>query len=213
MKSSSSGRKVRKGSRDYFTKTTAYLLILLAITISVVFIAINPVTALVHKVEEHLAMQSRDIVLDDSAYAPNSVENADDLKIDYGDKIAVISSGDFALNCSVYYGSNRISMKNGAGFHTESDMPESGTSFILGYAESCFSSLEYCEKGDIITLTTNYGEYNYRVNDIKYIDSNAVAYEKAEGDRLVLCALTSDFSEHSGENLYIFADMAEGGAY
>lgn len=209
---SSSPHKIRRGSKDYFTKTIAYLIILLAITISVVIATINPVTSLVHRVEEHYAIQSRDIVLDDSTYAPNTAQNAADVNVSYGDKIANITSDDFALNCSVYYGSNRITMKNGAGLHTDSDMPLNGTSLILGYAESCFSSLEYCEKGDVITLTTNYGEYNYRVNDIKYIDSNATAYKKAEGNKLVLCALTSDFSQHSGENLYIFADMTEKGA-
>lgn len=207
--SSSKARKFRRGSKDYFTKTTAYLIILLAITISVVFFAINPVTSLVHRVEEHFAIQSRDIVLNDSAYAPNTAENAAAVNAGYGDKIANITSDDFALNCSVYYGSNRITMKTGAGLNTDSDMPSNGTSLILGYAESCFSSLEYCEKGDVITLTTNYGEYNYRVNDIKYIDSSSAAYKKAEGDRLVLCALTSDFSQHSGENLYIFADIID----
>lgn len=209
---SSSPHKIRRGSKDYFTKTIVYLIILLAITISVVFIAINPVTSLVHRVEEHFAVQSRDIVLNDSAYAPNTAENAAAVNAKYGDKIANITSDDFALNCSVYYGSNRITMKTGAGLHTDSDMPSDGTSLILGYAESCFSSLEYCEKGDVITITTNYGEYNYRVNDIKYVDSNATAYKKAEGNKLVLCALTSDFSQHRGENLYIFADMIEGEA-
>lgn len=205
--------KARSGYKDYFVKTACYLAILLSFTIAVIFFAINPVTSLVHGIENQFSRQVRDVKLDDSTYAPGSLESADGMSIDYGDKIAVITSDDFSLNCSVYYGSNRITMSNGSGFHAKSDMIGGGTSMISGYLQTCFSGLEHCEKGDIITLTTNYGVYSYRVNEVKYIEDGKTAFDKTDSNRLVLRALTSDFSQHSGESLYVFADMTEREAY
>lgn len=206
MSDSSKGHS-RSVVREYIVKILCYLIILLAITILTAFIAIKPVTELVHKVEAHVSMEDRDIVLNDASYNPLSTDSADSLKINHGDKIANISSDDFGLNCSVYYGSNRISFGSGAGFYVKSDLfGKGGTSFVTGSAERYFSSLAYAAEGDVITVVTNYGEYHYRVKNIEYVDNGSKSDYSTDSETLVLCALTSDFSEHSGKTLYVYAD-------
>lgn len=206
MSDSSKGHS-RSAVREYILKILCYLIILLAITILTAFIAIKPVTGLVHKVEAYVSAEDRDIVLNDNSYTPLSIESTDGLKINLGDKIASISSDDFNLNCSVYYGSNRISFGEGAGFYVKSDLfGQGGTSFVTGSAEKYFSALTFAAVDDVITVVTNYGEYNYRVKDIEYVDSNKNSDYSTDRETLVLCALTSDFSEHSGKTLYVYAE-------
>lgn len=205
MSDSSKGHS-RSPVREYVFKILCYLIILLAITILTAFIAIKPVTEIVHKVESYVSAEDRDIVLNDNSYNPLSADSAEGLKINHGDKIANISSDDFNLNCSVYYGSNRISFCEGAGFYVKSDLfGQGGTSFVTGSAEKYFSALAFAAVDDVVTVVTNYGEYNYRIKDIEYIDSNQKSDYSTDGETLVLCALTSDFSEHSGKTLYVYA--------
>ena len=204
------GRK--GGIAQYFIKTLCYLLILLAVTVATVFITINPVTQLVHKIEDRFPMGVNDIQLNDMAYQPLSVDSVDSMAYSYGDKLAVISSDDFGLNCPVYYGANRVSMEQGVGFSSETDLfADKGISLVVGYMQSCFSSLEYAQVGDLINVVTNYGEFSYRVYSIEYIDESKQAYKDIGSDRLVLCGLTSDFSEHSKESLYVFCELVPKG--
>lgn len=211
MSNSSSKHSKQRGTRQYFINTLCYLAILLAITVLTVFAAIKPVSELVHRVEAYVPMEARDIELNDSAYSPLSADSADELRFHYGDKIAEITSDDFRLNCAVYYGSNRISMGSGAGFSGETDLfGVNGTSVVAGYIESYFSGVEHCEIDDVITVTSNYGSFEYRVTDMKYIANDKEAYKENDDERLVLKAICSDFSEHGGESLYVFASRVNG---
>lgn len=205
--SDSSKKHSKSAAGEYVLKIFCYLIILLAITIFTAFVAIKPVTALVHKVESYVAMEPRDIELNDFAYQPNSVDSAEELPLNYGDKIANISSYDFGLNCSVYYGFNRISFSSGTGFYGGSALfGKGGASCIAGYMEGCLSALNYAAVDDVITVVTNYGEYKYRITDVKYADINSKNDYSTDSDSLVICGYTSDFSEHSGEALYVYAE-------
>lgn len=200
------------GTKDYIIKTFCYLVILLAITIITAFAAITPVANLVHKVEEYVAMSVRDIRLNDDAYQPLTLENSDGVHYEYGDKIAAVTSENFGLNCPVYYGSNRVSMSTGAGLSGDSAIfSADGTSIVCGYTESSLSALDYAEIGDVITVTTNYGEFSYEVFDIKYIDENEMVSRDFDKGVLIIKGLTSDFSDHGSESLYVFAEITDGG--
>ncbi len=132
------------------------------------------------------------------------------IQYDYGAKIGVITSDSFGLNSSIYCGANRASMSEGVGFDKKSGLiGDNGTTVIAGYLESSFSALEYAEVGDELNITTSYGDFRYRITDIQYSQSEESSL-KNSGSALVLCAVCSEFSQHSGENLIVFADKADG---
>lgn len=199
----------RKAVNEYALKTISYLIIMLAVTVAAVFLLIKPVTELVHRVESYVPMEVRDIQLDDSTYNPSD-EKKDLIQYDYGAKIGVITSDSFGLNSSIYCGANRASMSEGVGFDKKSGLiGDNGTTVIAGYLESSFSALEYAEVGDELNITTSYGNFRYRITDIQYSQSEESSL-KNSGSALVLCAVCSEFSQHSGENLIVFADKADG---
>lgn len=204
-------RSKRNGVKDYISKTLCFLIILLAITISTAFVAIGPVSDLVHRIEERMPMAVRDISLDDSTYQPLTLDSAEGLSFGYGDKLAVITSDDFSLNCPVYYGSNIVSMGSGLGLSGDYGLIGTGSvSVVCGYERTYLSGLKYAEIGDIVTVTTNYGEFRYMIYDISYIDNDKDVCSDLQGDALVIKGRTSDFSEYSSEILYAFAKALDG---
>lgn len=204
MSGEKGSKKHKKNSifQDYIKYIFSFLIITLVIFIAAILFAMKPVSENVHKIENRLNMQVRDIEINDGHYLAEDVSEDN-----YGDKIGNVSIENRGLNCDIYYGANRVSMRYGAGFLSESNHIGSGrVSVIRGVDETYFSSLKYAEEGDIVTVTSNNGVYYYRVKDTKYIDADTPAYQSDDMDMLILCSMCSDLSEHSGECLYVFAD-------
>ncbi len=208
--SSSDKKRRRIAVNEYAIKTVSYLIIMLAVTVAAVFVLIKPVTELVHKVESYVPMESRDIVLDDSTYNLSADEKSDLIEYDYGAKIGVVTGDSFGLNSSIYCGANRMSMAKGVGFDKRSGLiGGDGMTVITGYMEGSFSSLEYAEEGNELDITTPYGKFRYRITDVQYSEKTESSL-KDRDSALVLCGICSDFSQHSGEKLMVFADKADG---
>lgn len=212
--SAEKGKRTRKKGlfQNYVIYIISFLIIALAVFVAALFIAEKPVTEFVHKLEDSLNMNVRDVQINDDSYYLNGTDDISASKINYGDKIGNISIESCGVNCSVYYGSNRASMRYGTGLAEDSISldNDSKVKFVKGYDETYFAGLKYAEIGDIITVDTNIGKYEYRITDAKYIDADASAYQSEDYDMLVLCSICSDFSDHSGECFYVFADRING---
>ncbi|MDE5985483.1 MAG: sortase [Eubacterium sp.] len=224
---SSENRKVSKKENlfnKYLVYIFSFLTIALAFTVMGLFIVNTPVTNVVHKLEDNFKMLVRDVEIDDNTYFPNVPDGAEpennttDFKVHLGDKIANVSIESCGLNCSVYYGINRVSMRNGAGLSSilgcvdsKGRLNHDSMLVIKGYDETFFSSLKYAEIGDIVTLDSNFSPaMQYRIVDAKYISEDVQPYSDDADAMLVLCGICSDFSEHSGERYYVFADLIGG---
>ncbi|MCM1285870.1 MAG: sortase [Acetobacter sp.] len=200
--------KKRKGIKKtvgtvYILRIVIFVVIAVAVTASAIIIALPYGTGIVHKVEGKFPMKSRDVVISET------IVSADNAK--YGEKIASISSDDFGLNCDVYYGSNRASMRYGAGWSKESGNPGgSRTCLISGNGETYFSPLHSATAGDIINVKTADNSFSYKVFDTKYIDINKQAYNENDDGILVICSAESSFSPHSRESFYVFAKLING---
>lgn len=208
----------------YFIYIFSFLAIALAFTVIGLFIVNAPASNAVHQLEDSFKMRVRDVELDDSTYFPNVPDGAETennetaFQVKLGNKIANVSIESCGLNCGVYYGANRASMRNGAGL---SAVPESIDSngrlnnssvlVIKGYDETYFSSLKYAEIDDIVTLDSNFSPaVQYRIVDAKYVSADVDPYDNEEEAMLVLCSICSDFSEHSGERYCVFARLMNG---
>lgn len=200
--------KKRKGIKKtvgtvYILRIVIFVAIAVAVTVAAIIIALPYGTDIVHKVEENFPMKSRDVVISET------IVSADNAK--FGEKIADISSNDFGLNCDIYYGSNRASMRYGAGWSKESGkLGDSKTCLVSGNGETYFSSLHSAKAGDIINVKTADKSFSYKVFDAKYIDVNKQAYNESDDGILVLCAAESSFSPHAKENFYVFAKLING---
>ncbi|MGN1328136.1 MAG: sortase domain-bontaining protein [Eubacterium sp.] len=197
-------KKSKNIVKDYVLTNIVFLIILLAVTIGVIFGALKPVTALVHKVESVANMQNGDIsVKENSEIVPYSKESSE-----YGDCVANITCESRGLNTSVYVGLNRVSARYGVALARKGCFfTENGTAIVAGYDETYFGPLKYLEKGDVITVTTADREVTYKVDDAFY-ESSEMRLEGINND-LVLYSSFSDFSENTGKCYYVFADKID----
>ncbi len=179
--------------------TAAFLIL----SVAAVCIAMNPVTELVHKVENGAPRAVRDVTLN---------QNRDGREIEFGDYIADISCENTGLNCKVYYGANRISFRGGAGLSSDYSLFAQGKPIVIsGYDSTYFSPLNDTEKGDVITVSFNAQTYKYRVSETGLTDKGADATQNSKGERLVLYSVFSDFSENKDKKFYVYADRINGG--
>ncbi len=96
----------------------------------------------------------------------------------YGTLYAHISCEKIGLDAPVYWGDNNEILKAGVGQYIGSFMPGFEKTILLsGHNTTDFKCLQNIELGDIITVTTNYGIYEYEVEDIQVIHMDTAEAE------------------------------------
>lgn len=115
------------------------------------------------------------------------------------------------------YGDSPDELRVGVGHFNGSVFPgEEGTTLIGGHNTADLAALDGVEKGDTITIKTNYETYQYKVNKkkvAKFNDKKAIEtlYDKSDDNKLILytcypismIGLTED-------RLFVYADLVEG---
>lgn len=137
---------------------------------------------------------------------------------DNGTHFANLSCERIHLDAPVYWGDTKPILKVGVGQSMGSFLPGFNKTILLSaHNTTYFKPLQYMELGDVITYTTNYGIYEYKVNDIKVIhvnEANAKKNEMLSYDKEKLIMYTCyPFKTLVGtkmERLFIFADKISG---
>ena len=84
----------------------------------------------------------------------------------FGSEYAHIKIEAVGIDAPVYYGDNNKILKLGVGHYSGSYFPGEGGSIIYAaHNNSYFRKLPNVKVGDIVNITTNYGEFNYQVYD------------------------------------------------
>lgn len=195
--------KQRNILKDYFLYNFVFLLVLTAITVGVIFTAIKPVTAFVHKAEAAAPMSVADLEVKKSV----QLEKYSPEKTEYASYVANITCQSRGLNAPVYLGLNRVSARNGVGVDSKAFFTENKTSVVAGYDETYFGALKYLEIGDELVVSTADAEIKYIVTDCGY-DTQKTDFNDVKSD-IVLYSSFSDFSNNFGKCFYVFADKTE----
>lgn len=183
---------------EYFLTTFIFVIIMLALSIAAISAAMEPVSEIVHKVENAASKYVRDVAL---------TENNNDSVIDYGEHIADIACENTGLNFKVFYGANRVSFREGAGLSAEYALfGEGKTVVIAGYDKTYLSALKSTEKDDIITVAADDKIYEYKVTRVAVLDKSADLVRDESSDSLVIYSMFSDFSANSDKRFCVFAD-------
>lgn len=89
----------------------------------------------------------------------------------YGDKYAGLTISKIGINAPIYFGTKPEILAKGVAHDTGSYLPGEGGSIIMcghNYMNN-FSKLGRVNNGDIIKVTTDYGEFSYRVYTSKVV--------------------------------------------
>ena len=127
-------------------------------TIEENILLVNQVAVKVEKTTEKQAMEMNE---------DNRLENYPE----YGTQYATIEIPRIDVNLPVYYGDTLQILKNGVGHSSGSYFPGEGGSIIyMGHnSKKVFRRFSELEIGDPIKVTTNYGEFNYKIYDMQLV--------------------------------------------
>lgn len=120
------------------------------------------------------------------------IHNRDIVIPTYNTEYAHLTYERLGIDSPVYWGDSKAALAAGAGQYTGSWMPGyGGTTLIAGHNYSVFFHLNEAEIGDRVTLTTNYGVFEYEVSDIQIFDHNDKdAYDLISLDHELLALYT-----------------------
>lgn len=198
--------------RPYITTPLVFVLIALLVVAPMCFGLLHYAVNTVHKAQTVYIRSVADISLKDESYQPaNDTEGTVKLPAIYvGNKIAQLTCEEAGINCSVYYGNNRVARREAAGLSTQHQlMGESGTVLIGGDTAGAFRNLETVKKGDTVVLRSNWGTFTYRVTGRKVLAEEP----ESEGKELLLLTTQKDkdaFADFSKEKLYVICEKVSG---
>ncbi len=126
---------------------------------------INKTLSLINKVSIDIENKKETITI---LNEQNKIENYPE----YGSKYATIFIPKIDVELPVYFGDTLDILKNGVGHSSGSYFPGEGGSIVdMGHnSKNMFRRFSELEIGDYITVKTTYGEYSYKIYDMKQID-------------------------------------------
>ncbi|MBS5854533.1 MAG: class D sortase [Clostridium sp.] len=95
---------------------------------------------------------------------------------EYGTSYATINIPKININLPVYYGETMEILKKGVGHSSGSYFPGEGGSIVyMGHnSKKVFRNFSKIEKGDLINIKTDYGDFSYKVYDTKIVNETDI---------------------------------------
>ena len=211
---SKSKTKKRATVRPMIITPIVFVLIAMIIAAPVSIKGFQLLTYEVHDIQHTLSKREEDYQPDDTYFneclKEGTPQTVDGLK--YADKVAEIECNNAAISCDVYYGYNSVSLPNSACLSTDDNSKlfgEGGRLHIDGNTSSEFKALENVEKGDVFTVKTTGGEYQYTVKDIQILDMKKDTYPKVKGEHLLITTQASHdvFAHQNMRELVVVATL------
>ncbi len=111
---------------------------------------------------------------------------------EYGTQYATIEIPKINVNLPIYFGDTLEILKKGVGHSSGSYFPGEGGSIIyMGHNSiNVFRRFSELQKENVIIVKTNYGEYTYKIYDMKLIKETEVDKLPIQKDREILMIYT-----------------------
>ena len=170
-------------------------------TIEENILLVNQVAVKVEKTTEKQAMEMNE---------DNRLENYPE----YGTQYATIEIPRIDVNLPVYYGDTLQILKNGVGHSSGSYFPGEGGSIIyMGHnSKKVFRRFSELEIGDPIKVTTNYGEFNYKIYDmqlVKETQTDKLPIQKEKEILMVYTCYPFNNIGYATQRYVVYAELAD----
>ena len=152
-----------------------------------------------------LVIRENDIIDD---YSGDTYEEGEFIRPKFGEMYAILTSSAFDLQIPVYWGSNSELFEHGACQSTGSIIiGDKGNSVISAHEDTYFADLYKLQKGDNITLKTNYGEFSYSVTEtISFNKSDSKYVSPSETSKLTLYTCKKNVLGCSDERIGVICE-------
>lgn len=111
---------------------------------------------------------------------------------EYGTSYATINIPKININLPVYYGDTMEILKKGVGHSSGSYFPGEGGSIVyMGHnSKKVFRNFSKIEKGDLINIKTDYGDFSYKVYDTKIVEETDINALSIQDNKEILMIYT-----------------------
>lgn len=111
---------------------------------------------------------------------------------EYGTSYATINIPKIKINLPVYYGDTMEILKKGVGHSSGSYFPGEGGSIVyMGHnSKKVFRNFSKIEKGDLINIKTDYGDFFYKVYDTKIVEETDINALPIQDNKEILMIYT-----------------------
>ena len=134
----------------------------------------------------------------------------------YGTHYAKLEISNASISTDLYFGDSSAVLKLGVGQYIGSSIPGYGKPLLIGgHNNAAFHRLQNVKTGDIVTITTNYGVYEYQITETRIAASNdKSAYDLAqEKEQLILyTCYPFDTLGLTSKRFFVYADKVSGPA-
>lgn len=132
-----------------------------------------------------------------------------------GEQYGELACEEIGLQAPLYYGDTEEILEKGAGTYAGGYLPGMGGTVLVGAHDATFfAPLENIVEGDVISLTTSYGKYQYSVTETRTADlMDASAYQITEdGESLILytCYPFGAEDQVRDQRFYVYAEKTSG---
>ncbi|MEI5993001.1 class D sortase [Candidatus Enterococcus mansonii] len=133
-----------------------------------------------------------------------------------GDQFGEVVIDKVGINEPLFYGDSEEILRLGAGQYIGSMIPgDLGTTLIGGHNLPSFGKIYYLEPGDEVSVHTHYGDYTYRVTDIKIANYKDPSINTKLGDRskrslILYTCYPLDAIGLTPERVFVSADYVSG---
>lgn len=195
----------------YISTPAIFVLVSMIVVVPVLIFGMNTAVKTVHKAQEVLVQDYNDVeAITD--YTPSGITDGtvNIPRLYTSQKLGVITCDDAGLKADAYYGTNRVSLRNGVGVEAGNMLcGQGGRVNVYGNNSTYFKALENVSVGDMIKFETLWGTYTYTVKTV-----TVASKYKNDSSNEVLCLVSakdkSAFASYDSEKLIVVADYVSG---
>lgn len=210
-----SSHKNKNSFLRYIVFPIAFVFIASVVLLPAVFRLNSTAKSYLGKAESVFAAGSYDVVISNDKFAPSDVSSGVvtiDSCFERGELIGSVICESAGLSACLYYGNCNASLRNGAAVSSDVLPGQNSAAYIRGYSTGAFKALKNVQKEDIININTSYGIYEYRVNDVKTVNSAVDnKSEWTDADLILFCSASEKpFGNYGNWDYYVFAEKLSG---
>jgi len=200
-----SSKKKERGILPYISNPLIYVLISLIVVLPVFMGFTKGAVSFVHKVQKDYSIDFNDVSINTDKFDNNTLVYEND-RIGACEKVGVLKYESVGIISDVYYGINRVSLREGIGLSSKSTFDSFKSKLSLaGYSTRALKGLSNAKAGDIITFETTDKIYQYEV------ESNTVSANPEVQSSSVMVISCDDsskaFSAYSKQKRYVVASF------
>ncbi len=134
-----------------------------------------------------------------------------------GDQYGKIVIEGTSVDAPLYYGDSTYELNRGAATYADSigaGIPgENETILVAAHNNTFFNGLQDVKEGDVITISTHYGEYRYKVTEMKiadYRDTTTYDFTRQEENLILYTCYPFDALTLTPQRYFVYAEYVSG---